>query len=85
MCSNVQCPWPFDEIKSPDEIIGKSDVTKIVKAMAEDQNNRKEPFWDGDNTEKKTIINQQDFNKKGDNSMIKSSRNSHFLLLICFL
>merc|ERR1712083_1020932 len=23
-----------------------------------------EPFWDGDNTEKKTIINKQDFNEK---------------------
>merc|ERR1739838_757187 len=56
MCSNENCPWPLDSIRHPDEIIGQSDVTKLVKAMAEDRN-RKQPFLD-------EIIRQSDVTKK---------------------
>jgi len=67
MCSNENCPWPLDLIRHADEIIGKSDVTKLVKAIAEDRK-LKQPFLDddgghGDGTEK-TLANQQHFNEK---------------------
>ena len=33
MCSNKNCPWPFDSVKKAEEISGKSDINKLVKAM----------------------------------------------------
>merc|ERR1711862_785462 len=33
MCSDSNCPWPFNCGKNVEEIVGKSDIVKLVKAI----------------------------------------------------
>ena len=51
MCSNKNCPWPFDSVYKSAEISGKSDINKLVKAMKlggetdSDRDGLKEPYF----------------------------------------
>ena len=51
MCSNKNCPWPFDSVHKAEEIYGKSDINKLVKAMKlsgqtdSDRDGLKEPYF----------------------------------------
>ena len=66
MCSNKNCPWPFDSVQKAEEISGKSDINKLVKAMKlggetdSDKDGLKEPY----------------FHKKGEESTSDSSSSN---------
>ena len=66
MCSNKNCPWPFDSVQKAAEISGKSDINKLVKAMK----------WGGETDSDRDGLKTPYFHKKGEESTSNSS-SSH--------
>ena len=72
MCSNKNCPWPFDSVQKAEEISGKSDINKLVKAMKlggeTDSDGLKEPYFHvkkgEESTSNSTSSNPGKFSKK---------------------
>ena len=72
MCSNN--PWPFDSVDKAEEIYGKSDINKLVKAMKlggetdSDTDGLKEPYFHvkkgEESTSNSSSSNQGKFSKK---------------------
>ena len=66
MCSNKNCPWPFDSVYKAAEISGKSDINKLVKAMK----------LGGETDSNRDGLKEAYFHKKGEESASNSSSSN---------